>query len=578
MNIKPYQTSQITLITVLLLLLGCISPSTGQTVYQLKKNLNRVKRTGKSLSRTFSQKKRQITKEESMVDTIIWEKPTYIPQRGVINKYPRTYRTINGETQKVMFKNADGLSHIVWDSLSNKYFNRLDKIDALRDSVEVFGWHPYWMENAYESYKFNLLSTLSYFSYDINTANGSYNDKDAIDDWKDTKLIDIAHKHKVKVLLTVTNYGEEDNRLFLKDRSLWNPLVDSLKYLLQYRKAQGIDLDFEGVPTNLKSEFTDFVRKVATEIGQDSILTVQVKPFNNSGAIDFAALDDYVDYFILQGFDYSNIGCNGAPGPVSPLLSINSDCACIVNSFDYCLRQGLSADKIVLGLPAYGTQWKLTGSGANIIPTFERYITYDDIISEYSTKYEPFYDPLTGSTFFNIQKPNNTTEIVWYESATSMDRKFSWANDHDLKGVAIWALGYDGGHSDIWNAIATNFGKPIIQEIQPISVENGPVYGVVEIVVKNRRAFGLGVLIILGFLITGLFLSLLDGKVREAFFGSFAYRAIYSGVLILLFSIGILMVFPTLKGQFLLFLGMVIGGLIVYLVTNRYLEYRNKLP
>ena len=391
-------------------------------------------------------------------------------------------------------------------------------------------------------------------------------------------MIDSAHNHNVNVLLTLTNYGSKENRTFLEDRVVWNRLIDSLKVLLDIRDAQGIDIDFEEIPTNQKNNFTDFVRKVRSEIGDTSMVTVQIKPYNNREAIDFVALEEFVDYFILQGFDYSLTGCNGNPGPVSPLLSINSDCACIVNSFDYCLRQGITADKIALGLPAYGTSWTLRGKGTNAKPTFDNYLTYEDIMSGYANKYEPYYDPLTGSTFFNIQNKNNTTQVVWYESEQSLDRKFTWINEHELKGVAIWALGYDGGHPGIWNAIAENFGAPAIQEIQPIGYENGQVYGLVSTIVRNRRAIGFGILILAGFFVIGLFASLLDWRVRDAFFGSFAYRAVFSGVLILLFSVGIVLLFPGLGPNVLLFTGMIIGGLIVYLVTNRYLAYRDKLP
>jgi len=30
-------------------------------------------------------------------------------------------------------------------------------------SREVFGYHPYWMETAWQSYNFNLISTIAYF-------------------------------------------------------------------------------------------------------------------------------------------------------------------------------------------------------------------------------------------------------------------------------------------------------------------------------------------------------------------------------------------------------------------------------
>ena len=37
---------------------------------------------------------------------------------------------------------------------------------------EVFGWHPYWEGSGYTNYTFELLSTVAYFSYEVNPTNG----------------------------------------------------------------------------------------------------------------------------------------------------------------------------------------------------------------------------------------------------------------------------------------------------------------------------------------------------------------------------------------------------------------------
>ncbi len=38
---------------------------------------------------------------------------------------------------------------------------------------EVFGWHPYWSGSAYNDYDYSLLSEISYFSYEVNSATGN---------------------------------------------------------------------------------------------------------------------------------------------------------------------------------------------------------------------------------------------------------------------------------------------------------------------------------------------------------------------------------------------------------------------
>ena len=179
----------LSILVALLVLSGSFSTVNAQlnkvkkATAKIKRLENERKKAQKDISKLFSQQKREITPDESAMDTIIWEKPPYIPQRGMINDYEGIYKFINGRNQKVKLKN-DGLTNVFWDEETNTYYNRLNKIDSLNGTSEVFGWHPYWNGDAFKKYRYNLLSTISYFSYDINPENGLYNDEQAIEDWK----------------------------------------------------------------------------------------------------------------------------------------------------------------------------------------------------------------------------------------------------------------------------------------------------------------------------------------------------------------------------------------------------------
>ena len=557
---------------------GILNKGRGK-VRKLDREIKRTKRDFNKIGKLFSEEKKSVTAEENLADTIIWEKERYIPTRGLVNDYAYLFRSIHGTHQSVKFKNGKSINEIVWDSTTNKFFNRLNKVNAVEPGYQVFGWHPYWMKNEWQGYKYNLLSTIAYFSYDINPEDGSYNDVEAIEDWRTTAMIDSARSHDVNVLLTVTNYGTKQNEMFLSDKTVWNSLIDSIKVLLTERHAQGVDLDFEKIPAKMKKNYTEFVKKLKIELGDSSMITLQVPAYNSNNAIDFIALEPFVDYFIIQGYDYSYVECNNVPAPVSPLYSLNTDCPCIVNTYDYSIRNGLNPQKAILGLPAYGTEWTLAGRSWNARATFERYITYDDIMSEYNVNYQSTFDALSGSSYFLIPlEGTNKSRLVWFESEASLDNKFKWALDHEMKGVAIWALGYDGQQSAIWNTLATNFGTEPLQEITPLEYDNGNIYSIMASFVNHRRAIGIGVVIIVYFFILGLFISLFDWRVREVFFSSFTYRVLFSGILIALCAISIILLSDSSASLFPLFIGLIIGGLIVYLITIRYVSYRDKLP
>ncbi len=58
-------------------------------------------------------------------------------------------------------------------------------------SKEIFGYHPYWMGTSWQNYNFDLITTLAYFSAEVN-ANGSLGD---IHGWPITGLINEEHAH-----------------------------------------------------------------------------------------------------------------------------------------------------------------------------------------------------------------------------------------------------------------------------------------------------------------------------------------------------------------------------------------------
>ncbi len=73
----------------------------------------------------------------------------------------------------------------------------------------VFGYHPYWIGNAYLNYQWNLLSDLCYFSYEIDPASGA---PITIHDWLTDPAIDSAQSNDVRTHLCATLFSEHGDR------------------------------------------------------------------------------------------------------------------------------------------------------------------------------------------------------------------------------------------------------------------------------------------------------------------------------------------------------------------------------
>ncbi|HEU0242940.1 MAG TPA: FlgD immunoglobulin-like domain containing protein, partial [Candidatus Limnocylindrales bacterium] len=83
----------------------------------------------------------------------------------------------------------------------------------------------------------------------------------------------------------------------------------------------------------------------------------------------------------------------------------------------------------------------------------------------YAEKYGRRWDAVEQSPYVVYRRRNCTATYgcvtswrqIWYDDATSLARRYQLVNDYGLRGAGMWALGYDGGHSELYRALATTF-------------------------------------------------------------------------------------------------------------------------
>ncbi len=347
-----------------------------------------------------------------------------------------------------------------WDSLNAiSHKAKTKPVYKIDNRYKTFGWHLYSKGSAYKSYNFSLLWGVSYFSYLVNADTGSY---DTVHQWKTTALVDSAKVHNCKVFLTVSNFGSKRNASFLKNQKAQKTLADSLSSLLALRKADGINIDFEGVPAESKKEFSDFIVTLSDRLksqNSDYIVSLALYAVDYHKVFDIKAIDKAIDFYTLMGYDYYGSFSKHA-GPVSPLKSSrkwgeNS----IESSVDYYLNEGVAATKLIVGLPYYGDVWQTTSE--SIPGKTEKFISHDGY-SEiknllYHKKYKVYFDK-ESATSYSIYKENDDIRQMWFDDSLSLSYKYDWIKSKGVSGVGIWALGYDHGSDELWDLLATKFG------------------------------------------------------------------------------------------------------------------------
>ena len=140
-----------------------------------------------------------------------------------------------------------------------------------RQNLTVMGWHPYWQGDTYKTYNYKLLTHLAYYGYEVNPFTGGYNNFQAIYEFVDSELITTAHLDSCKVLLTVSNRGYDNHQnFFTSDPDVQKNLIDSLRRILKISGGDGIDVNFEEVPVEYKTNFINFVKDLSFSIRLNS--------------------------------------------------------------------------------------------------------------------------------------------------------------------------------------------------------------------------------------------------------------------------------------------------------------------
>jgi len=262
-----------------------------------------------------------------------------------------------------------------------------------------------------------------------------------------------ARSKGMQTFATVSNFGKTDFVPFIAHNIVNHPAVraNAIRNMLAVVKTygySGINVDFESVPHKDRAAFTRFIRAVAHAMRAAGYLTVVSVPAELqddpndawTGAFDFKALGRDAD--VLQLMTYDENGPWGPPGPVAGL-----------NWVEPCAQFAVSvvpANKISLGIPAYGYDWNLTrGTGVQI-----HWKNTPALIAKVGAV--PQWDAASSSPYFSYTADNGTSHVVWYEDTQSIPLKSALAVTYNLAGVSVFALGFED--QTFWEAVSAGWG------------------------------------------------------------------------------------------------------------------------
>ena len=330
---------------------------------------------------------------------------------------------------------------------------------------EVLGFLPYWMLDATDEIQISHLTSVSLFGLEVNgkgeiiTA-GSDKADGGWDMWKDPKLDSFIKKAKnedVKVFVTFKSFKNANIENLVASDEAQKTFITNAIYLVDSKNLDGINLDFEyiGKPTEeSRNHFTRFVTNLNVELKRqipNAILTIDTYILSGSvrDLFDIALLSEHVDAFVIMGYDMHY--ALGNPGPLSPMGGAVN----IIGLVQGYLEK-VAPEKLILAVPYYGYDWPLNQDSSAASPS-ATILSYAELAVS-SRNHNMIWDETSQTPSYKYTE-NGIDREVHFENVRSLGVKYDYVISKNLRGIGIWALGYDGLNSDLQRLIVDKFAN-----------------------------------------------------------------------------------------------------------------------
>jgi spore germination protein YaaH len=346
--------------------------------------------------------------------------------------------------------------------------------------TEVFGYLPSWELDDGDPIDLGQLTTLAWFGVEAGPDGHIVRVRDGVPSqgWQGWTgevfgaLAGEAQAAGARVVLAVERFAwtaedEAATIALLSDPGARATLVADVIAAVRERGADGAHLDVEPLPSVVRDDLTALVRELRAAMNAvDPALQLTVAVTPDVSAYDLAALvaRDAADALVLLGYEYRTPGAKRS-GSIAPLADpAGSD---LRESVRAALRE-VPPDRLVLALPWYGRAWSTRDAQpGSRTRTGDRYldpstVNYDVAVARAEVAGRR-YDRRQASAWSVY--PGTACETcpvaprqLWYDDVDAFGDKVAFALREGLRGVGIWALGYQGARPELWSALAVARG------------------------------------------------------------------------------------------------------------------------
>ncbi|HZV50880.1 MAG TPA: glycosyl hydrolase family 18 protein [Candidatus Dormibacteraeota bacterium] len=347
-------------------------------------------------------------------------------------------------------------------------------------SREVLGFAPYWELSSAGGWNLGTLSAIAYFGLDVRS-DGSFDTSSSnpgYQGWTSQEfasLVAAAHQHGVRVLLVVEQLDPATVNAIVTNPAAISAAAANTVSAIQSMGLDGVDVDLEGTSQgypNARSGMVDFMAQVSQSVRQ-SLPSAEIVIDTYTGSagcntcfFDVGGIAPYVDAFDVMAYDMAQSNTPGQASPNAPLKGWTYNDTMAVSQYLAALGD---PSKVILGVPYYGYKWSTTSNQPYAsITGGEESDTYAGLVSEFGCmeQLSRQWDATGASPWASWWSPGsndpcggnwNSWREADYDDAQSLGSKYDLVDQQGLRGVGIWALGYDGGLPDLQNELVIKF-------------------------------------------------------------------------------------------------------------------------
>lgn len=213
--------------------------------------------------------------------------------------------------------------------------------------------------------------------------------------------------------------------------------IRNLIDLVKQGGGDGVNIDFENVPSSLRNPITQFMKELSSAFWKEKMTTSMAIYPRTHAAFDLKSLYNYTDRLFAMGYNY-HWESGPKAGGVAPYPSI-------VYSINQLVKEMEKKDKLIFGLPYYGIEWptetdapgsKTTGKGTAY--------TFGYIKEQKLPRYQRRWDNDCKCPWYAFKDEKGWRQ-GWYDDDESLRLKFDYIKSYGLLGTGMWALEFDRG-------------------------------------------------------------------------------------------------------------------------------------